>query len=131
MNIRNILTACFFIFGLIFFSLIKNETRNIQKDINALKLSIDDIKINLHEAILDNDVITSPENISKLAYNYLDTDFVFYKRSQIQFYDNNKILETTNLTTKNSVLKKTNKLINFTSNNKKKISFQISKKLSD
>ena len=32
------------------------------------------IKFNLKQAILDNEVITSPENISKLAKEYLNID---------------------------------------------------------
>ena len=42
------------------------------------------VKFNLDQAILDNEVITSPENISRLAKEYLDTDFTAYKRSQIR-----------------------------------------------
>ena len=73
-----------FVCGLLFVSAIKNETRNLQKEINNLEASIDVIKFNLDQAILDNEVITSPENISLLAKEYLNTDLIFYKRSQIK-----------------------------------------------
>ena len=73
-----------FVCGLLFVSVIKNETRNLQKEINNLEASIDVIKFNLDQAILDNEVITSPENISLLAKEYLNTDLIFYKRSQIK-----------------------------------------------
>ena len=78
------LIAILFVCGLIFVSTVKNETRNLQKEINNLEASIKVIKFNLDQAILDNEVITSPENISRLAKEYLNTDFAVYKRSQIK-----------------------------------------------
>lgn len=73
-----------FICGLLLVSVVKNETRNLQKEINNLKTSINLIEFNLDQANLDNEVITSPENISQLAKEYLDTDFIFYNKSQIK-----------------------------------------------
>ena len=73
-----------FVCGLLFVSAIKNETRNLQKIINNLEASINVIKFNLDQAFLDHEIITSPENISLLAKEYLNTDLVFYKRSQIK-----------------------------------------------
>jgi len=73
-----------FVCGLLFVSAVKNETRNLQKEINNLEASINVIKFNLDQAILDNEVITSPENISLLAKEHLNIDLVFYKRSQIK-----------------------------------------------
>ena len=54
-------------FGLIFVSVVKNETRNLEKEINNLRATINEIKFNLYQTVLDHEVITSPENISKLA----------------------------------------------------------------
>ena len=73
-----------FICGLLFVSVVKNEARNLEKEINNLRASVNVVKFNLDQAILDNEVITSPENISRLAKEYLDTDFTAYKRSQIR-----------------------------------------------
>ena len=73
-----------FVVGLILVSVIKNETRNLQKEIVNLKASIDTLKLNLHQTTLEHDVITSPENISRLANEYLESDFSFYKKSQIR-----------------------------------------------
>ena len=78
------LTVTLFICGLLFVSAIKNEARNLQKEINNFKASINLIKFNLDQAILDNEVITSPKNIALLAKEYLNSDFVSYKRSQIK-----------------------------------------------
>ena len=72
-----------FICGLVFVSLVKNETRNLQKEISKLNVSINLTKFSLDQALLDNEVITSPENISLLAKEHLNTNLVFYNRSQI------------------------------------------------
>ena len=76
-----------FVCGLLFVSAIKNETRNLQKEINNLETSINLIKFNLDQAFLDNEVITSPENISRLAKEYLNINFVSYKKNQIKRLD--------------------------------------------
>ena len=78
------LTIILFVIGLILVYTIKNDTRNLQKKINNLKASINVHKIDLHQATLDHEVITSPENISRLAKEYLEIDFIFYKKSQIK-----------------------------------------------
>ena len=66
----------------------------IHKEINYIKASISLIEFNLDQAILDNEVITSPENISKLAKEYMNSDLAYYKKSQINNINiNNKILK--------------------------------------
>ena len=77
-------TATIFVIGLILVSLIKNETRVLQKEINNLQASINIIKLNLHETTLEHEVLTSPENISKLAKEHFEFDFNHYKKSQIK-----------------------------------------------
>ena len=73
-----------FIFGLILVSVIKNETRNLEKELNDLRTTVDEIKFNLYQAVLDHEVITSPENISKLAEKHLDLELSSYKKNQIR-----------------------------------------------
>jgi len=72
-----------FICGLLFVSAVKNQTRSLEKEIDSLKASNKLIKFNLDQAILDNEVITSPENISRLAKEYLNSNFIPYKKTQI------------------------------------------------
>ena len=74
------LISTLFVCGLLFVSAVKNETRKLQREINNLEASINVIKFNLDQAILDNEVITSPENVSQLAKKYLSTNFVAYKK---------------------------------------------------
>ena len=86
-----------FICGLLIVSVFKNETRNLEKKINNLRASINVIEFNLDQGILDNEVITSPENISKLAREYLNKNFVSYKKSQIKnLEDDIKIISKSN-----------------------------------
>ena len=86
------LIVTLFVCGLLFVSVIKNETRNLQKEINNLETSIDNVKFNLNQANLDNEVITSPENISLLAKKYLHSSLVPYEMSQIKsLNDKNEI----------------------------------------
>jgi hypothetical protein len=82
-NKKYTLVISCFIFGLILVSVIKNETRKLQKEISSLEFSLNSIKITLHEANLDYQYLSSPDNIDKLAKKYLDTDFTFYEKSQI------------------------------------------------
>ena len=73
------LTMVVFVVGLILVSVIKNGTRNLQKEISNLQASINTLKLDLHQTVLEHEVITSPENISRLAQEYLESDFAFYK----------------------------------------------------
>ena len=82
------LMSFLFVCGLLLVSAVKNETRNLQKEINKLQTFVNGIKFNLNQAILDNAVINSPENISKLAREYLNTNLTTYKKSQIKNLNN-------------------------------------------
>ena len=87
------LTMIVFVVGLILVSVIKNGTRNLQKEIGNLQASINSLKIDVHQTALDHSFITSPENISRLAKEYLQVDLAPYKKSQIkQLNKNTKIL---------------------------------------
>ena len=92
-------TMILFAVGLMFVSAIKNETRNLQKEINNLQASVNNIRLDLHQTSLDHAVITSPENISRLAEKYLESDLVFYQTSQTKQL-NKKTKTLNNLTDK-------------------------------
>ena len=112
-----------FVFGLFLVSVVKNETRNLEKEINYLKASISSIEFNLDQAILDNEVIISPENLSTLAKEYLNNDFIYYKKSQIKNLDDDKkILKK--LSKKNNI----KVLNNLPENVKKNVKKRIKKK---
>jgi len=95
-----------FVSGLMLIPVVKNETRNLQKEINSLEASIKILNFSLNQAKLDNTVITSPENISNLAQKYLNKDFSYYKKSQIKNINEKfEKIETINTRTKSSNLK--------------------------
>ena len=79
------------IIGLIFIPVIKNQTRDLQKEINNLRTSINTIEENLHHAVLDHQFITSPENITLLAKEHLDANLSHYKKSQISNLNNDAL----------------------------------------
>ena len=81
---KYVITIFVFILSIISITLIKNETRSLQKEINNLEASIKVLKLDLHQETLDHEVITSPENLSQLAKEYLDINLVFYNKSQIR-----------------------------------------------
>ena len=98
---KHTLLTVLFICGLIFVSMVKNKTRNLQKEINNLETSINLIKFNLVQTLLDHEIITSPENITLLAKKHLNIDLVPYKRSQIkQLNSENKKFTKINKTEK-------------------------------
>mgnify|MGYP001345180956 CR=1 FL=1 len=121
------LITTLFVCGLLFVSVVKNETRNLQKEINNLKASINVIKFNLHQTILDNEVITSPENISLLAKEYLNIDLVSYRKSQIKkLNEENETLAQVNKIKKEKANKK--KIKNLQVNIKTQVAKRIEKK---
>ena len=95
-----------FVSGLVFVSIVKNETRNLQKEINNLEASINLIKFNLDQAFLDHEILTSPENISLLAKKHLNLNLAPYKKSQIKQLEN----ENKKFTKKNKILKENTKI---------------------
>jgi hypothetical protein len=73
-----------FITSLTLVMFVKNETRNLEKDLINLKASINKLKFNVHYGVLDYNVLSSPENISILAKQHLDLNLINYKKLQIQ-----------------------------------------------
>lgn len=124
------ITSILFIAGLLIVSIVKNETRNLQKEINNLQASISITKTNLNEAKLDHEVITSPENLSKLAQEYLDFDLVNYKKNQIiQFDESSEMLDTEKITNYKKIEEKKNQ--NLSSKIKSTIVQKVKKQKSD
>ena len=101
-------TTIILIVGFALVVLVKDETRNLQKEINILETSVDKLKFDLYQSTLDHDVITSPENISKLASEYLELDLITYKKSQIKQLD--QIKDKKEIKAKNNDFRKDIKL---------------------
>ena len=118
------LITILFVSGLLLVSALKNETRNLQKEIYNLEAAINKIRFNLNQANLDHEVITSPNNISILAKEHLNIDLLSYKKSQIKNLNNShKILTSENKTSNNKFIKKINKSLS------QSIKTQVAKKI--
>ncbi len=137
-------TAGLFILGLVLVSVVKNITRDIEKEINILQASINELKINLHKEVLEYGFISSPENIEKLAKEHLVSNFAPYKKSQIKQFneieknknkDDKKKKKTIafkvakKIDKKKKELKKLQEIYSNPSELPKKIKLQISKKI--
>ena len=104
MNKKSLIMVAFLIIGLTVVSLIKNETRSIQKEIKDLKKIVYEMNKKLHEAKLDYEVLSSPGNISFLAKKYLDKDIKSYNLSQIDEPISVPQIHNKNLSSKNPKL---------------------------
>tara|TARA_B100000686_G_C16716931_1_gene932619 strand:- start:612 stop:1316 length:705 start_codon:yes stop_codon:yes gene_type:complete len=106
------ITLVFFIIGLALVSVIKNKTRNLQKEINNLQASINQIETDLYNATIDHEVLTSPENISLLAEKHLETKLIHYEKSQIkQFSDKSQDLDLNEIKKESKSQKKLKTLV--------------------
>ena len=84
MNLKNIILFLVFIFFLIFTSLVKNNTRSIEKNLLTLRYDILKLNSQIEEAKLELEYLTTPENIKVLSENYFDDDFQYYNMSDIK-----------------------------------------------
>ena len=96
---KYVFATVFFTIGLVVVSIVKNETRKLQTEINDLLAKRNSIELELYRTNLDYEVITSPQNISRLANEFLDKNYFTYNKSQIkslneQLNYNQKKLET-------------------------------------
>ena len=85
--------------------MVKEETRNLQKEVDHLMSSINILKSDLHKSTLDYDVITSPDNIKSLAEKYLESNLVYYKKSQIERINPNEIKNNNKITSEKNFIK--------------------------
>ena len=73
----------FFIFGIFFISIIKNETRDIEKNIRNINAKIFTLNTELHEASLDYNYLSSSANISILSEKIFKDELNFYSLKQL------------------------------------------------
>jgi len=81
---RKILILIILTAGLISTSLIKDNTRLLEKSLVNLNKEIISLESNLSEAKLDFEYLTTPKNIYFLAKDFLDDNFTHYKKAQIK-----------------------------------------------
>ena len=77
----------FFIFGIFFISNIKNETRDIEKNIRNINAKIFTLNAELHEAGLDYNYLSSAANLSILSEKIFKDKLNFYDTKQFSYID--------------------------------------------
>jgi len=77
----------FFIFGIFFISNIKNETRDIEKNIRNINAKIFTLNAELHEAGLDYNYLSSAANLSILSEKIFKNKLNFYGTKQFYYID--------------------------------------------
>ena len=77
----------FFIFGIFFISIIKNETRDIEKNIRNINAKIFTLNTELHEAGLDYNYLSSAANLSILSEKIFKDKLNFYDTKQFSYID--------------------------------------------
>ena len=98
---KYIFLISFFIFGIFFISIIKNETREIEKNIKNVNIKIFNLNSELYEARLDYNYLSSPANISILSEEFFKDELNFYNSEQFSYikieeiHNNNKKVELT------------------------------------
>jgi len=86
----------FFIFGIFFISHIKNETRDIEKNIRNINTTIFTLNAELHEARLDYDYLSSPANLLILSEKIFKDGLHFYSSRQFSYINLEAINSTNN-----------------------------------
>jgi len=77
----------FFIFSIFFISNIKNETRDIEKNIRNINAKIFTLNAELHEAGLDYNYLSSAANLSILSEKIFKDKLNFYDTKQFSYID--------------------------------------------
>ena len=94
-----IISVCIFSILLVTTSIIKNQTRGIEKNIYKIERKIADIRKDLHETELDYSYLSSPNNLSEKIKNlafieYIPMDFSRIYLNYKDFTDSQKKITT-------------------------------------
>jgi len=81
------------IFGLFFTSLIKNQTREVEKKIKIIDKEINYLDLKLSEASIEFEYLSSPERIMNIIPDYLEDNFSFYNNNQINILNYKNLFE--------------------------------------
>ena len=99
LNKKIFVSLIFFCLFMIFTSIVKTQTKILEKDINKYEKKIAILQNNIYDSQLDYFYLTSPENISSYINTYSDIDYTSIKFSKI-YFSFHQFLEEENKTTK-------------------------------
>ncbi|MCI5053715.1 MAG: hypothetical protein MRY23_02715 [Pelagibacteraceae bacterium] len=77
-------------FGVFFTSFYKNKSKNLEEKIANKKDIIYELKKSNELELKENIFLKSPENIKKLANEYLDKDYIFFEKKNIEYLEINE-----------------------------------------
>ena len=77
-----VLSVIIFLFLFSLTSFLKNETRIIEKNINSIKLNINNLQKKIYEAKIEYHYLSSPANLEK-KIKLLGTDYIPISKSNI------------------------------------------------
>ena len=77
-------------FGVFFTSFYKNKSKNLEEKIAKKKEVIYELRKSNELELKENIFLKSPENIKKLANEYLGKDYIFFEKKNIEYLEVNE-----------------------------------------
>ena len=77
-------------FGVFFTSLFKNKSKNLEEKIAKKKEVIYELRKSNELELKENIFLKSPENVKKLANEYLGKDYIFFEKKNIEYLEVNE-----------------------------------------
>ena len=78
------------VFGVSFTNFYKNKSKNLEEKIAKKKEFIYKLRKSNELELKENIFLKSPENIKKLANEYLSKDYIFFEKKNIEYLELNE-----------------------------------------
>ena len=78
------------VFGVSFTNFYKNKSKNLEEKIAKKKEVIYELRNSNELELKENIFLKSPENIKKLANEYLNKDYIFFEKKNIEYLELNE-----------------------------------------
>ena len=85
-----IISLILLVFGTFFTSIYKNKSKNLEEKIAEKKKVIYELEKKNELELKENIFLKSPENIKKLANEYLGKDYIFFEKKNIEYLELNE-----------------------------------------
>ena len=85
-----IISLILLFFGVFFTSLYKNKSKNLEEKIAKKKEVIYELRKSNELELKENIFLKSPENVKKLANEYLGKDYIFFEKKNIEYLEVNE-----------------------------------------
>lgn len=78
------------VFGVSFTNFYKNKSKNLEEKIAKKKEVVYELQKSNELELKENIFLKSPENIKKLANEYLSKDYIFFEKKNIEYLELNE-----------------------------------------